>query len=50
MLGILAQLTIDKVVPRKFLILFMKAGIDRVKDQSINTRRKALQLINVVVD
>jgi hypothetical protein len=28
----------------------MKAGIDRVKDQSINTRRKALQLINVVVD
>lgn len=28
----------------------MKAGIDRVKDQSINTRRRALQLINVVVD
>lgn len=28
----------------------MKAGIDRVKDQSINTRRKALQLINIVID
>lgn len=28
----------------------MKAGIDRVKDQSVNTRRRALQLINAVVD
>jgi hypothetical protein len=49
-LGILAQLASEKLVPRKYLILFMKAGIDRVKDQSINTRRRALQLINVVVD
>jgi hypothetical protein len=49
-LGILAQLTIDKVVPRKYLILFMKAGIDRIKDQSINTRKKAIQLINAVID
>jgi hypothetical protein len=49
-LGILAQLASDKLVPRKYLILFMKAGIDRVKDQSVNTRRRALQLINAVVD
>lgn len=32
------------------MILFLKAGMDRVKDQSINTRKKALQLINVVID
>ena len=49
-LGILAQLATEKLVPRKYLILFMKAGMDRVKDQSINTRRRALQLINVVID
>jgi hypothetical protein len=49
-LGILAQLTTDKIIPKKYLILFLKAGIDRVKDQSINTRKRALQLINVVID
>lgn len=32
------------------MILFLKAGIDRIKDQSVNTRRKALQLINAVID
>jgi len=46
----LAQLASEKVVPRKYLILFMKAGIDRVKDQSINARRRALQLVNAVID
>ena len=50
MLGILGQLAIDKVVEKKFLILLMKAGIDRVKDQSINVRKKALQLINITID
>lgn len=49
-LGILAQLTTDKIIPNKYLILFLKAGIDRVKDQSINTRKRALQLINAVID
>ena len=49
-LGILSQLATDKVVPKKYLILFLKAGIDRVKDQTINTRRRALQLINAVID
>jgi len=49
-LGILAQLTADKIIPGKYLILFLKAGIDRVKDQSINTRKRALQLINAVID
>ena len=49
-LGILGQLAIDKVVEKKFLILLMKAGIDRVKDQSINVRKKALQLINITID
>lgn len=28
----------------------MKAGIDRVKDQSVNARRRALQLVNAVID
>jgi hypothetical protein len=28
----------------------MKAGIDRIKDHSVNTRKKALQLINTVID
>jgi len=28
----------------------MKAGIDRVKDNSINVRRKAIQLINIIID
>jgi hypothetical protein len=32
------------------MILFMKAGIDRVKDNSINVRRKAIQLINIIID
>lgn len=46
----LANLASDKLVARKYLILFLKAGIDRVKDVSINVRKKALQLINVVID
>ena len=49
-LGVLANLAAEKLVARKYLILFLKAGIDRVKDQSINVRKKALQLTNVVVD
>jgi hypothetical protein len=32
------------------MTLFLKAGIDRVKDVSINVRKKALQLINIIVD
>jgi len=43
-------LAVDKVVEKKYLILLLKAGIDRVKDVSINVRKKALQLINVVID
>jgi len=46
----MALLAIDKVVEKKYLILLLKAGIDRVKDVSINVRKKALQLINVVID
>jgi len=49
-LGIMALLAVDKVVEKKYLILLLKAGIDRVKDVSINVRKKALQLINVVID
>lgn len=49
-LGILAQLASEKIVAKKYLILFLKAGIDRVKDQSINVRKRSLQLINVVID
>lgn len=49
-MGIMALLAIDKVVEKKYLILLLKAGIDRVKDVSINVRKKALQLINVVID
>jgi hypothetical protein len=37
-------------VPRKYMTLFLKAGIDRVKDSSINVRKKALQLINTIID
>ncbi len=32
------------------MTLFLKAGIDRVKDSSINVRKKALQLINTIID
>lgn len=49
-MGIMALLAVDKVVEKKYLILLLKAGIDRVKDVSINVRKKALQLINVVID
>lgn len=46
-LGILAE---ENIVPKKYFTLFLKAGIDRVKDVSINVRKKALQLINVIID
>jgi hypothetical protein len=49
-LSILAHLAEENFAPRKHLTLFLKAGIDRVKDVSINCRKKALQLINVIVD
>jgi hypothetical protein len=49
-LGVLAQLAADKIVEKKYLVLLLKAGIDRVKDVSINVRKRALQLINITVD
>ena len=30
--------------------MLLKAGIDRVKDNSINVRKRALQLINASID
>ena len=30
--------------------MFLKAGVDRIKDVSINTRKKALQLINTIIE
>ena len=47
---ILMTLAQEKLVPRKYMTLFLKAGIDRVKDSSINVRKKALQLINTIID
>ncbi len=29
--------------------MFLKAGVDRIKDTSVNTRKKALQLINTII-
>lgn len=49
-LNILATLAEENVVPKKHLTFFLKAGIDRVKDVSINCRKKALQLVNVIID
>lgn len=49
-INILATLADENVIPRKYMTLFLKAGIDRVKDISINVRKKALQLINIIVD
>lgn len=50
MLGILNQLTIERAVPKKYTIMFLKAGVDRIKDHSVNTRKKALQLINTIIE
>ena len=50
MLGVLGQLVSDKTVDKKYLVLLLKAGIDRVKDISINVRKKALQLLNTTID
>ena len=30
--------------------MFLKAGADRIKDNSVNTRKKALQLINTIIE
>lgn len=49
-LGVLGQLVSDKTVDKKYLVLLLKAGIDRVKDISINVRKKALQLLNTTID
>lgn len=49
-MNILATLAEENIIPRKYLNLFLKAGIDRVKDISINVRKKALQLINIIID
>jgi hypothetical protein len=49
-LNILTSLAEEDLVPKKYLTLFLKAGIDRVKDISINVRKKALQLINAIID
>ena len=49
-INILATLAEENAVPKKYLTLFLKAGIDRVKDGSINVRKKALQLINIIMD
>ena len=38
------------MIPRKYIILFLKAGVDRIKDSSVNTRKKAIQLINTIID
>ena len=50
MLGILNQLTIERTVPKKYTVMFLKAGVDRIKDHSVNTRKKALQLINTIIE
>lgn len=49
-LGILNTLTVEKVVAKKYTVMFLKAGVDRIKDHSVNTRKKALQLINTVIE
>lgn len=49
-LGILNQLAIERAVPNRYIVLFLKAGADRIKDHSVNTRKKALQLINTIID
>ena len=49
-INILMAMAEEKLVPRKYMTLFLKAGIDRVKDSSINVRKKALQLINTIID
>lgn len=30
--------------------MFLKAGVDRIKDQSVNTRKRALQLISTIME
>lgn len=49
-LGIFNTLAVEKAVPKRYLVMFLKAGVDRIKDVSINTRKKALQLINTIID
>lgn len=49
-LGILNELTIEKAVPKKSIVMFLKVGVDRIKDHSVNTRKKALQLINTIIE
>lgn len=49
-LGILNQLSLEKLIPKKYIIMFLKAGVDRIKDSSVNTRKKAIQLINTIID
>ena len=50
MLGILNQLALERAVPNKYVVMFLKAGADRIKDHSVNTRKKALQLINSIIE
>lgn len=49
-LGIFNTLAVEKAVPKRYLVMFLKAGVDRIKDISINTRKKSLQLINTIID
>lgn len=44
------ELTVEKAIPKKYTIMFLKAGVDRIKDQSVNTRKRALQLISTIME
>lgn len=48
-LNILAQLVADNIVPKAMLIVMLRAGVDRLKDTSVNTRKRAVLLIYSVL-
>jgi|JI61114C2RNA_FD_contig_101_468484_length_3691_multi_2_in_0_out_0_1 flagellar biosynthesis chaperone FliJ len=48
-LNVLAQLVADNIVPKQRLIMMLKAGVDRLRDASVLTRKRAVLLIYSVL-
>lgn len=44
-MNVLAQLVADNIVPKARLIMMLNAGVDRLKDVSVLTRKRAVLLI-----
>ncbi len=48
-LGVLGNLCQDNVIPKEFLVLILSRAIERIKDVSAHVRKKAIQLIIILV-